>query len=51
MAIFSELWKVDLGPFIKQTLHMLMSHVQLYPRIIVSNSHGDTVMYVDTVTI
>ena len=28
-----------------------MSHVQLYPRIIVSNSHGNTSKYVDTVTI
>ena len=28
-----------------------MSHVQLYPRIIVSNSHGNTTKYVDTVTI
>ena len=29
---------------------MLMSHVRLYPRIIVSNSHGNTSKYVDTVT-
>ena len=28
-----------------------MSHVRLYPRIIVSNSHGNTSKYVDTVTI
>ena len=33
------------------TQHMLMSHVQLYTMIIVSNSHGDTTKYVDTVTI
>ena len=31
--------------------HMLMSHVRLYPRIIVPNSHGNTWKYVDTVTI
>ena len=30
---------------------MLMSVVGLYPRIIVSNSHGNTSKYVDTVTI
>ena len=28
-----------------------MSHVQLYPKIIVSNSHGNTSKYVDTATI
>ena len=28
-----------------------MSHVGLYPRITVSNSHGNTLKYVDTVTI
>ena len=33
------------------TLHVLMSHVQLYLRIIVSNSHGNTSKYVDTMTI
>ena len=33
------------------TPHMLISHVWLYPRIIVSNSHGNTLKYVDTVTI
>ena len=33
------------------TQHMLMSHVRLYPRVIVSNSHGNTTKYVDTVTI
>ena len=33
------------------TPFMLMSHVQLFPRIIVSNSHGNTSKYVDTVTI
>ena len=32
------------------TPHMLMSHVRLYSRIIVSNSHGNT-KYVDTVII
>ena len=31
------------------TLHLLRSHVWLYPRIIVSKSHGNTLMYVDTV--
>ena len=30
-------------------LQMLMSHVWFYPRIIVSNSHGNTSKYVDTV--
>ena len=30
---------------------MLMSYVRLHPRIIVSNSHGNTSKYVDTVTI
>ena len=30
---------------------MLMFHVRLYPRIIVSNSHGNSTKYVDTVTI
>ena len=29
--------------------HLLRSHVWLYPRIIVSKSHGNTSMYVDTV--
>ena len=29
--------------------HLLRSHVFLYPRIIVSKSHGDTLVYVDTV--
>ena len=29
------------------TPHLLRSHVWLYPRIIVSNSHGNTSMYVD----
>ena len=33
------------------TPHVLMYHVWLYPRIIVSNSHGNTYKYVDTVTI
>ena len=33
------------------TLNMLTSHVWLYPRIIVFNSHGNTSKYVDTVTI
>ena len=31
--------------------YVVMSHVQLYRRIIVSNSHGNTSKYVDTVTI
>ena len=31
------------------TPHLLGSHVWLYPRIIVSKSHGNTSMYVDTV--
>ena len=31
------------------TPHLLRSHVWLYPRIIVSKSHGNTPMYVDTV--
>ena len=30
--------------------HLLRSHVWLYPKIIVSRSHGNTSMYVDTVT-
>ena len=30
---------------------MLTSHVRLYPRISVFNSHGNTSKYVDTVTI
>ena len=29
--------------------HLLRSHVWLYPRILVSKSHGNTSMYVDTV--
>ena len=29
----------------------MLSHVRLYPRIIVSNSHGNTSKYVDTVVI
>ena len=33
------------------TPHMLMSHVRLHPRIIVSNSHGNTSKYVNAVTI
>ena len=33
------------------TPHMLTSHVGLYPRISVSNAHGNTLKYVDTVTI
>ena len=33
------------------TPHMLMAHVWLYPKIIVSNSHGNTSKCVDTVTI
>ena len=31
------------------TPHLLRSHVWLYPTIIVSKSHGNTSMYVDTV--
>ena len=31
------------------TPHLLRSHVRLYPRIIVSKSHGNTSMYADTV--
>ena len=31
------------------TTHLLRSHMWLYPRIIVSMSHGNTSMYVDTV--
>ena len=31
------------------TPHLLRSHVWLYPRIIMSKSHGNTSMYVDTV--
>ena len=31
------------------TSHLLRSHVSLYPRIIMSKSHGNTSMYVDTV--
>ena len=31
------------------TPHLLRSHVWLYPRIIVSKSHGNTSMYADTV--
>ena len=30
---------------------MLRLHVWFYPRIFVSNSHGNTLQYVDTVTI
>ena len=33
------------------TPHLLRSHVQLYPRIIVSNSHKNTSKHVDTVTL
>ena len=32
------------------TPHLLRSHVWLYPRIIVSKSHENTLKYVDTVT-
>ena len=32
------------------TPRMMMSHMRLYPRIIASNSHGNTSKYVDTVT-
>ena len=31
------------------TPHLLRSHVWLYPRTVVSKSHGNTSMYVDTV--
>ena len=38
------------GPWIPpSTPHLLRLHVWLYPRIIVSKSHGNTSMYVDTV--
>ena len=33
------------------TPNLLRSHVQLYPRITTSKSHGNTSTYVDTVTI
>ena len=33
------------------TPHLLRSHVRLYPRIIVSNSHKNTSKHVDTVTL
>ena len=33
------------------TPHLLRSHVWLYPRIIVSKSHENTLKYVDTVTL
>ena len=37
--------------FFLLTPHLLRSHAWLYPRIIVSKSHGNTSKYVDTVTL
>ena len=39
----------SLTPTWPLTSHLLRSHVWLYPRIIVSKSHGNTSMYMDTV--
>ena len=46
---FKNLNQRSLTPRWPLTLHLLRSHVWLYPRIIVSKSHGNTSMYVDTV--
>ena len=48
--LFAKTWtKGSLTPRWPLTPHLLRSHVWLYPRIIVSKSHGNTSMYVDTV--
>ena len=59
MKIHQSMWTQ--WPFLKKnnqrsltprwplTPHLLRSHVSLYPRIIVFNSHGNTSMYVDRV--
>ena len=39
----------SMTPIWPLTPHLLRSHVWLYPRIIVSKSHGNTSMYADTV--
>ena len=46
---FKNLTQRSLTPWWPLTPHLLRSHVWLYPRIIVSKSHGNTSMYVDTV--
>ena len=47
---FSKTWTIrSLTPRWSLTPYLLRSHVWLYPRIIVSKSHGNTSMYVDTV--
>ena len=44
-----NLKRKSLTPRWPLTPHLLRSHVWLYPRIIVSKSHGNTSMYADTV--
>ena len=46
---FKNLNQRSLNPRWPLTLSLLRSHVWLYPMIIVSKSHGNTSMYVDTV--
>ena len=46
---FKNLNQRSLTPIWPLTPHLLRSHVWLYPRIIVSKTHGNTTMYVDTV--
>ena len=46
---FKNLNQRSLTPRWPLTPHLLRSHVWLYPRIIVSKSHGNTSTYVDTV--
>ena len=48
--LFSKTWNQrSLSPRWPLIPHLLRSHVWLYPRIIVSKSHGNTSMYMDTV--
>ena len=49
VTVFANLNQRSLTPRWPLTQHLLRSHVWLYPRIIVSKSHGNTSMYVDTV--
>ena len=50
LTLFSKnLNQRSLTPTWPLTPYLLRSHVWLYPRIIVSKSHGNTSMYVDTV--
>ena len=50
LTLFSKnLNQSSLTPRWPLTPHLLRSHVWLYPRIIVSKSHGNISMYVDTV--